>query len=337
MENIHAKNCVIIGGGISGLIAATRLQQAGLKVTVLDKGRGIGGRLATRRIQDTHAGEGVFDYGAQFFTVQQAAFQQWVSEWKRNNIVQQWSDKFVVNNARVKQPNTVFYRGTVSMRDIAKQLAAKLTVHTSTQIVKIAWKANQWTAHSDAKEAYTGDIILLTPPVPQILELLNNSKLTLPEDILSQLENVTYQRCIAALVLQNERSTIPEPGGMWMDGEPIQWIADNGVKGISPNGYAVTIHAGPEFSLRHWDWSDEKIFERLITAAQPLLHGEIVEYQIHRWRYSQPIQSYGQPFLYLPEPGPMVFAGDGFVGNRVESAALSGIRAAEFIASNLKE
>jgi len=336
MENIHAKNCVIIGGGISGLIAATQLQQAGLKVTVLDKGRGVGGRLATRRIQHTISGEGVFDYGAQFITVQQAPFQQWISDWKRNNIVQMWSDQFIVNNARVKQLNTPYYRGVVSMRDIAKHLAANLTVHTSTQIEKVAWKANRWTVHSDAKEEFTGDLILLTPPVPQILELLSHSKITLPEDIESQLENVTYQRCIAALALLNERSAIPEPGGMWLDGEPIQWSADNSVKGISPDGHAVTIHAGPEFSLRHWDWSDEKIFERLITAAQPLIHGQIVEYQIHRWRYSQPIQSYGQPFLYLSHPGPMVFAGDGFVGNLVESAALSGIHAAEFIVANLR-
>ena len=57
-------DCIVIGAGISGLFAANRLQTEGLEVLVLDKGRGLGGRMATRRISS-----GVFDHGAQFFTV----------------------------------------------------------------------------------------------------------------------------------------------------------------------------------------------------------------------------------------------------------------------------
>lgn len=53
MEN--SSECIIVGGGISGLIIATLLQRRGMKVTVLDKGRGIGGRLATRRINYSEA------------------------------------------------------------------------------------------------------------------------------------------------------------------------------------------------------------------------------------------------------------------------------------------
>ena len=48
--NEQLKSCLIIGGGISGLVAGTLLQSQGIKVTILDQGRGIGGRLATRRI-----------------------------------------------------------------------------------------------------------------------------------------------------------------------------------------------------------------------------------------------------------------------------------------------
>ena len=72
------QSCLIIGGGISGLITANLLQKKGIKVTILDKGRGIGGRLATRRLRHSEPITGVFDYGMQFFTVSDPLFQQWV-------------------------------------------------------------------------------------------------------------------------------------------------------------------------------------------------------------------------------------------------------------------
>ena len=41
---------LIIGAGLAGLSAANELQLAGYRVLVVDKGRGLGGRLAGRRI-----------------------------------------------------------------------------------------------------------------------------------------------------------------------------------------------------------------------------------------------------------------------------------------------
>ncbi|HEY5747869.1 MAG TPA: FAD-dependent oxidoreductase, partial [Chryseolinea sp.] len=41
---------VVIGAGLSGLFAAGKLNASGYRVIVLDKGRGVGGRLATRRL-----------------------------------------------------------------------------------------------------------------------------------------------------------------------------------------------------------------------------------------------------------------------------------------------
>ena len=75
----RTKSCIVIGGGITGLITATILQETGIKVTVLDKGRGIGGRLATRRICHESI-EGVFDYGTQYFCVKDAKFQPWIDD-----------------------------------------------------------------------------------------------------------------------------------------------------------------------------------------------------------------------------------------------------------------
>ena len=68
-------DAIVIGAGISGLAAATELARAGCKTIILEKSRGIGGRMATRRV-----GAAVCDHGAQFFTVRTRAFAATVTE-----------------------------------------------------------------------------------------------------------------------------------------------------------------------------------------------------------------------------------------------------------------
>ncbi|MFW5789075.1 MAG: FAD-dependent oxidoreductase [Spirochaetota bacterium] len=55
----------VVGAGIAGLTAARRLVDASLDVTVLDKGRGVGGRMATRRFGGAtrRFGGATFDHG----------------------------------------------------------------------------------------------------------------------------------------------------------------------------------------------------------------------------------------------------------------------------------
>ncbi len=72
-----------------GLVAARRLSDArlggGADVVIVDKGRSVGGRLATRRI-----GSATVDHGAQFFTVRTPAFQHQVDDlarpWARHDL-----------------------------------------------------------------------------------------------------------------------------------------------------------------------------------------------------------------------------------------------------------
>ena len=61
-------NLLIVGAGMSGLMTAITLPPD-RRITILDKGRSVGGRLATRRIDGGRA-----DHGAQFFTVRDKAF-----------------------------------------------------------------------------------------------------------------------------------------------------------------------------------------------------------------------------------------------------------------------
>ncbi len=64
------KKIAVIGAGMAGITIARKLAQNN-KVIIFDKARGIGGRMATRRIGDYH-----FDHGAQYFTAKNSDFKE---------------------------------------------------------------------------------------------------------------------------------------------------------------------------------------------------------------------------------------------------------------------
>ena len=312
--------CIIVGGGITGLIIATILQRHDIRAVVLDKGRGIGGRLATRRIK-----EGVFDYGAQYFSVKNPQFQVWVNEWLEAGVITEWCQQFSEEDSIKPR-----YRGVESNRAIAKYLAKDLTVYNSTKVTKLTY-SDRWLVETEAGDSFSGNFLIMTPPVPQTLALLDNSDIVIPFSVKESLEQITYHQCIAVLALLAKPSNIPSPGGIALDKEPLIWLGDNQQKEISPT-HAVTLHATPKFSEAHYASNDETIANLLFDAASDWLNDSVIEYQVHRWRYSLPQTFYPEPYCALLEI-PFVMAGDAFVAPNIEGAALSAIATAEYILS----
>ena len=328
-ENANPTGCIIIGAGISGLIAANFLQNAGISVIVLDKGKAIGGRLATRRVRSTSIGEGTFDYGAQLFSASSSTFQKMADDWQRLGMITEWGTE-ICNSGRV------CYRGIDSSRSIALFLARDIVVHSMSHVIRIEHASSSWQVQTEDGRVFKSRGLIITCPTPQALNLLRQSNINLPSDMYQRLEGVKYSRCLAGLVLLERESNIPDPGGVRLPGQSVAWLACNRKKGISKCN-AITILATPEFSMLNWSEDDSKIVSLMVDSAKSFLGAAVMEAQIHRWRYSQPSTFYGEYYLALRDPGILIMAGDAFSPANghdhtlnLERAVQSGLKAAHY-------
>ena len=330
MPDIPSPNsCVIVGAGISGLLAARELKGAGWRVTVLDKGRNVGGRMATRRV-----GAGNFDHGAQFFTVRGERFEKLVNGWIDAGVAGVWTRGFAGPEGKPSEDGHPRYKGTEGMTSIPKHLARDLEVKSGERAVEVGQQDDGWKVVCGSGLEVSAATLVLTAPAPQSLALAESGGYRLPEDAREQLGKISYDPCLALMTPIQGQSGVPEPGGMQIKDEPLDWIGDNQRKGISEVP-GITIHAGPVWSREHFEAPDAEIVDALLDLVGEHLGSNIasrvVETSLARWRYSWVTNAHPEPYLVVPERPPLLFAGDGFDGAKVEGAVLSGLGAADYL------
>lgn len=321
---MQTTDALIIGAGISGLLCATELRKAGMSVRILDKGRGLGGRMATRRM----AG-GRLDHGAQYFTVRDPRLHAYVNEWLEAGIIKEWFRKLPEDSNPEGYPR---YCGIHGMTDAPKFLAKDLDVQTSQQVTELARDTDLWIARTAAGDSFLAKHLVITAPLPQAINLLDMTGLRYANGSTDALREVRYERGLATLTILDGASGLAKPGGIKIHEAPLTWIGDNQQKGISPDVSAVTIHADADFAEKHWDSPNEVRGPLMLEAAAPYLKANVIEYNCHRWGFTTPMNPWPEP--YFQNAGlRLTLAGDSFGGARVEGAALSGIEAAAALLS----
>jgi predicted NAD/FAD-dependent oxidoreductase len=302
---------VVVGAGLSGLVAARELQAAGARVEVIDKGRSPGGRLATRRI-----GGATLDHGAQFFTVRTPAFQRRVDDWVDRQLVRIWSNGFRSDDGNPR------YVATAGMNSLAKDLAHGLDVSCSTMAFAVRRDA-PWTVVIDDGTRRAADAVIITTPLPQAFALLADAAVELDESLM----HTDYDRTIALLASLDRKPGIEAPGGVQGPSDDVSFVADNMAKGVSAEP-AITLHASAAWSEANWHLDNDRLLPLLIELASPWLgDAGIVEAQVKRWRFATPRAVWPDP-CWVSGDRRIVLAGDAFDGPRVEAAHNSGLAAA---------
>ncbi|HLL38263.1 MAG TPA: FAD-dependent oxidoreductase [Rubrobacteraceae bacterium] len=319
------ESCLIVGAGLSGLIAARTLSDAGVRVTVLEREHKVGGRMRTDLV-----GEGVFDHGAQFFTVRSERFEEIARGWLSAGVATEWTRGFADPQGKHQEDGHPRYKGTRGMTGITEHLAHELDVRTGTEVRELRRNGRNdrgWevVAGSATHEA---DALVYTAPAPAALALIDHNGVYLPFEAREALESISYEPCIAVMALLDGPGQVPEPGGVQIGGDPLFWVADNRRKGIS-EASAVTIHAAPEWSREQMREDDEKIVALLLEEAKDYIGTGVRATAVYRWEYSMPNSPHEELVIYVEGPPPLVFCGDGYAGPKVEGAVLSGLAAAE--------
>lgn len=322
----HATDVVVVGAGMAGITAARTVRAAGLGVVVVDKGRAPGGRMATRRI-----GGARFDHGAQHFSVRSARFRALVDGLMGDGVVREWFRSESVT--RPERGVEVRHVGAAGMRSIVAHLASGLGVRTGIEVERLRYEGERIVVEG-GDSALMGRALVLTPPVPQCLHLLDVSGVELATEFTQPLRAVSYDACLAVMAVLDRPSRLPD-GHRAVNAKAVAWIADNQHKGISTEP-AVTIHGTPGFSATYLDEGPERWVPALVAAARDHLTANVVSATGHRWRYAQPRATLDSGCAVVEGLAPIVLAGEVFAGARVEGAFRSGAAAGAEVVRRLR-
>lgn len=332
----NAPLVLIVGAGMAGLTAASQLIRRGCAVTLLDKGRSVGGRMATRRL-----GGGLADHGAQFFTVRSREFESAITFWREAEWIYRWSLGFSDGNrARSDVDGHARYAALGGMNALARHLAATLgtaDIVLNATVEAVYLTDDRWHIVTNVGAEFPGDALLLTAPVPQSLALHGHLRTALAPTDRQTLEHIAYDPCLCGLFQIEGEVLLPEPGALQRPAHDFPWIADNQAKGISSGGRVITVHASGAFSRALWEAAEDDALAALEAELRQHLpsNARIVEKQLKRWRYAQPIALHSERFLLAQNLPPLAFAGDAFGEARIEGAYLSGLAAGRALADSL--
>lgn len=312
-----SRHVLVVGAGMAGVTVAAGRVAEGDRVTVLDKGRRHGGRMATRRIDGI-----AYDTGVASFSAVAPSFRDAVLGWS------------AAGHAAPDPAAQDRWRGDPTMRSLPQALAADCgaDIHLATTVTALDVVDGRWDVRAttgDEERTWTADALVITAPAPQTLALLGGSTEAGLADAstLAGLAGVRYEPTLAVLVRAADTATGP---------------AADGARPASTAGRTLLGDAG--FSVEHLD-GDRAAAARILAERASTASGVPLEVvHVHGWRYAQVVAGIDAAALRDDTAGaPLVLAGDLFeahgdapVGIRpegVERAFHSGRAAAALIAA----
>ena len=298
---------IIIGAGMTGLTIAELLKSPISEISIIEKSKSVGGRLATRR-----DGFATYDHGAQFYKQSDDHPFLWHQRWQHRGITHLWFSEAKFQG----------FSGTPGMTTLAKDLARDKKIYFDQKIVQIHQKSDHLQLESETGDFFKTKNVVLTSPLPQSLEILKNSGLSFPES----LTEISYAKALVGLFEIEDSSknlfneTFKKPLS-----SSIYSVANNQLKGISQS-LCLTVAMNEDFSEKYFLENDLFTLEKIKLELFENYGKEfkIIKNQLKKWRFSHPKNCFPQPYFQIETDSRVILAGDAFGGPSLYGAVKSG-------------
>lgn len=348
----------VIGAGMAGLVCAQQLQQAGYSVLVLDKSRGVGGRMATRRVSGIRADHGVryLEPTGKFLSQLINYLESTKNGPQEESILQLWTDKIYELNPPVGQLLPIVkscYIAPTGMNSVGKFLAQGLEIWFSRRVQTIQptveknWYLTLEVTNDDATAQPTtvkSKAVVVAIPAPQALMILEQPVAEMHSEFLKRLGFVEYDPCITVMAGYSpaQQESLPEWQAIaFPNDDYLSWVGIDSSKRSHPTQPVFVIQSSAKFATTHQDTTDlQPVAQQLLSyTAQKLMPwlNSPEWLQVHRWRYAFCRQPLAVSCLTTELPLPLVGAGDWCGGNKLEGAFASGLAAANWVNSQLQQ
>ena len=320
----------IICAGMAGLSALHVLAAAGHQITLFDKSRGSGGRMATKKV-----GDASWDMGAQFMRAHSPEFAGQLQTWQEQGWIARWQaepHEWRQGQLRPTGDNIERFVGMPRMTGLSRQLLSSAHQFIdSTRIISAANQADGWYLRSDDEREFGpfAGLIINTPP-QQATPLLTDSPA-----LQQQCEQVGMLPCWTLLLTLPQRLNLPDM--VFVKEGPLGFIARNNSKPGRDPQEAWVIQASHEWSRQQVDSPREQVQQLLLDAFAHLSGAELSAAEnlwLHRWLYAIPDTALTLGALTDLSQN-LAVCGDWCHNPSLEGAWLSGRRAATSLLTTL--
>jgi len=329
MNRISSFRVAVIGAGIAGATCARALSLAGLDVHVVDKARGAGGRLATRRLewQDLTGRRRItaLDHGAPAFTATND-FRRFLAAASAPGGLAEWTPTLAVGSRPLDDAGPL-YVPCPDMPSVCRGLLRDVAATWSFAVDRLLRGPRGWQleAVGSMLPGHFDAVVLALPPA-QAAPLLARYR----PDWAQHASIVPMQPCwtlmgVSRRPAADRRWDVARPGQ-----GPLDWIMRNdarpGRESVADEAHWV-LHARADWSRQHLEEPSSWVQAQMEAAMQDWL-GEPIEWRhavVHRWRYARPLPSTAAPARQCWWDGArgLGVCGDFLGGAGVEGAWLS--------------
>lgn len=288
----------VIGAGLAGSSCARALADAGLSVHVFDKSRGVGGRLATRRLQWVgQQGRGhslEIDHGAVGFEAQSLAFQAFSERLVESGVVARWSPKLAPEGLPSAAEQAPMYLPVPNSPALCRHLLKGLDLTLACTVDSLHRTASGWLVQAGgAVHPASFDAVVLALPPAQSAALLGAHR----ADWARHASVVPMAPCWTLMGVADEPEPASNPALEWQAARPasgpLAWVIRNESRPgrISVPGQSHWVaHARAAWSRQHLEQSAAWVQAEMQEALEQCL-GQSLRWQhvqMQRWRYALP-------------------------------------------------